>query len=281
MSAPLKPMLATDGKKQPFPSGPGWVIEPKLDGWRWITHVEEDGFVSSYSGRNGSDRTGQAENIERVLEGLPEGTILDGELIVLDQQSPAVSTVLAHPHRGILHYVVFDVLAVMGREVTHQPWHSRRAILETLASKFDGIEVTISDPVEPSLEQHELWLREGFEGTVSKRVDSRYEPGRRSRSWYKFKPQTTADAVIIGFEEGEGSWAGGYGTFKVRLESGAETSCAIPTRAYRIDVTENPGKYLGKTVELHHHGEIGSDGLIRHPVFSRMRPDLDESKAVA
>src|SRR5258708_15090808 len=48
-------------------------------------------------------------------------------------------------------------------------------------------------------------LGTGFEGVIGKRKDSRYEAGRRSQSWLKVKPTTTAEFVIGGYTQGKGS----------------------------------------------------------------------------
>lgn len=283
MSAPFKPMLCKDGKGRAFPSGEGWFIEPKLDGWRFLFHTTEDG-VRSYAGRNGSDRTGQPPRIEEALAYLPPDTILDAELVVLGESSPKVSTVLAHPERGILHAVVFDILRINGNDVTRFPWFERRSLLDSAAAGFDGIEVTMSTAVaasEDGYEQHCEWLDRGYEGSVAKHRDSLYAPGQRSSHWIKFKPQETIDAVIVGLVPGEGKLTGFTGAFEVELlTTGERTTTQTHNDAQRLEVLEHPEWFIGKKVELRHHGELES-GKVRHPVFSRMRPDLDTEGAAA
>jgi bifunctional non-homologous end joining protein LigD len=274
---PLKPMLCKEGKGRAFPSGAAWSIEPKLDGWRFLFHVTDAG-VRSYAGRNGSDRTGQPAKIEEALRFLPHDTVLDAELVVLGERSPKVSSVLANPHAGALHAVVFDILRIAGHDVTGAPLYERRALLDKAAAGFDGLTLNVIDSFAATDDpegQHEEWLARGYEGTVAKLIDSRYHPGRRSSEWVKFKPQTTADVRIVGFEEGEGSWAGTYGAFEIELlDNGVETTCAIPTKDMRRAVTEDRSAWEGRIIEIAHHGLMES-GKPRHPVYKRMRPDLE------
>jgi len=59
---------------------------------------------------------------------------------------------------------------------------------------------------------HRAAEEQGLEGIVAKRLDSRYEPGSRSRSWLKAKLTYDADVVIVGWTEGEGRRRGRIGS---------------------------------------------------------------------
>jgi bifunctional non-homologous end joining protein LigD len=273
----LKPMLATDGKGHAFPSGDGWRQEPKLDGWRFLFHVQATG-VTSVAGRNGSDRTGQPAAIEEALAVLPNDTILDAELVVPGEKSPRVSHSLAHG--GPLQAIVFDCLRVGGQDITNVALWERRLLLEKLSELFVDPVFLIPQMPSPNVEVHESWVRDGVEGSVLKREDSTYELGRRSRSWFKFKPQVTEDAVVIGFQPGKGKWADYAGAFEIKMiDGGVETTCATGTDATRQEINDTPDKYLGKIIEVAHHGRMDS-GKPRHPVFVRLREDLEGSASV-
>lgn len=269
---PIKPMLA---KKQDAPAeGDEWIIEPKLDGWRFLFHVTA-GDTRAYAGRNAADRTGQIPETENALGFLPDDTILDGEVICLnDPTSPAVATALALPGQAGLQFVAFDILRLAGHDLTGLPWTSRRELLEKAAEGFttNSVKLLGYQPAKPEI--HEAWLGAGFEGSVAKRKDSTYRPGQRG--WAKVKPQTTDEAVVIGFEQGKNGWADGLGAFQLRmLESGVETTCAIPTDQMRKEVTADPDAYRDKTIEIRHHGLMNGSGKPRHPIFHRWRPDRD------
>ena len=150
----------------------------------------------------------------------------------------------------------------------------RRALLEErMAGHSDG-HARLS-PVGPSNEETHLRMLElGLEGSVCKRRDSRYVSGGRGQSWVKIKPQETCEAKIVGFKDGTGSNAGMVGAFKIELETGAETTCKVLTNQLRAAVTENPQSFLGRTIEVKHHG-VQATGKVRHPQFLRFRDDKD------
>ena len=271
MSAIIKPMLCKEpaDKHAPLPDAGGWIIEPKLDGWRFLFRQTEDG-VQSFAGRNGSDRTGQLPMIERALDFLPVDTILDAE-VVAGTTSSDVAYALAHG--GPLLAVVFDVLVVGGTDVCHLPWTTRRELLEATAEGFDYDHVMLS-VVEPSEEHiHHDWLEGGFEGSVAKRRDSEYRPGARSSDWLKYKPQESAEAEVTGYKPGKGSRTGTVGAFEITmLEDGVETSCGCPPwLAAQIDAGES---WIGRVIEVRHHG-LTVTGKPRHPVFARRREDRE------
>lgn len=271
---PIQPMLCQEPKSKPprLPDGDGWLMERKRDGWRFLFHVTGDG-VRSYAGRNGSDRTGQPAEVEAALAFLPADTLLDAELVVPGQGAPAVSTALARG--GVLQAVVFDILRVAGTDVTDLPLRERRALLDKAAEGFDGVNVMLSPAYALDEALHESWLAQGEEGSVCKRLDSVYRPGRRSWDWLKVKPQQTAEAIIVGFEEGKNGRAGEVGAFQVELlDSGIATTVGTSTDVQRAEVKAHPDRYLGHVIEFRHHGLLDS-GKPRHPVFARMREDRD------
>lgn len=287
MSQPYLPMLGKDAPKVDgeiiLPVGREWVYERKRDGWRWIVEVTPSG-VRCYSGRNGMERTGAVPHICRELSFLPDGTVLDGELVLTESDgmtgmggSPAVARALAHGES--LTYYVFDVLqlAVPGEppeSLIREPLSIRSAYLNKMAAGFDGEHVRLS-VVEPSDPQvHERNLLDGYEGTIAKRVDAPYRPGKRSDAFTKIKPQMTDEAVVVGFIAGKGGIAGQVGAFEVRmLSNDVVTSCGVPP-ALRAEVTNHGAElWLGKVIEFAHHGIREDSGKPRHIVFKHRRDD--------
>src|SRR6185436_17359261 len=111
--------------------------------------------------------------------------------------------------QGLLYYV-FDILSLDGHDLMRLPLSERKRILETLlkgvpdpirfSAAFDG------DPEELLAEIRKKQL----EGLIGKRVDSIYEPGRRSPSWIKLKVSLEQEFVVGGYTEPKGSrsWFG-------------------------------------------------------------------------
>jgi ATP-dependent DNA ligase len=94
--------------------------------------------------------------------------------------------------------VVFDVLAIVGRDVRGEPYRDRRARLaELLEHAHDGLAL-IPATEDPAGAQ--AWMREhigtGIEGVVAKRLGHTYAPGRRW--WSKHRTRLSAEAIIGG-----------------------------------------------------------------------------------
>jgi ATP-dependent DNA ligase len=117
----------------------------------------------------------------------------------------------------------------------------------------------------------ELWVQYGAEGAVCKRKDASYSSGGRPRSGFvKIKPKQTTDAIVFGWEMGEGkSNRDRVGALKVRLvETGIETKVG-----YDATVEKAQSK-LDRRCEVQHFG-WQSSGKVRHPGFVRWREDLE------
>lgn len=289
MESWLRPMLCATADV--VPQGDEWVIEGKLDGWRAITHLKDDGSVALYGGRNGSSYTGKLPYIEESLRGVaPADTAVDGELIgagaggnwnsVQGVMTRGAGPHIPNRHVPALSYVLYDVLRFAGEDLRSKPWHERRAILEALfdGPEFDHLRLS---PVAPATQaQHEAFLELGLEGSVCKRTNGRYE-NRRSAAWVKIKPQTSDEAKIVGFKPGKkgGQWDGKVGAFEVvMLASGARTTVKCGTNARHEEATDHPERWKNVVIEIKHHG-LGKDGVPRHPQFLRRRDDRSGAEA--
>jgi bifunctional non-homologous end joining protein LigD len=262
-------MLCVDaGKGAELPTGADWIMEPKLDGWRFIFEVDEH-KVRAWGGRNGRDHSGQAVEVEtHLLDRIPSGTVLDGELVSMDGDLEIV-TALTGKGTG-LAFVVFDVLRVVGSDTRGYPWTARRQFLENVVADIDTPFVRLMPYVAPNEKTFNRWIALGNEGAVCKKRKSVYRSGRRNSDWRKFKPQSTAEAVITGWK-----WGQGVGnrqrcasiTFRM-LDTGAESSTGYSCTPEEADTL------IGHAFEMLHHG-IFPSGKPRHPIFWRMRPDRD------
>jgi bifunctional non-homologous end joining protein LigD len=190
-------MLATPGSA--LPSGEGWVLEPKWDGWRAIAHVTVEG-PRIYT-RHGRGYHRRLPALNAALAELPHGTVLDGELVCLQPleggrvccRFDRLSGFMlgASPHRrasdGLtVMLIAFDALAVAGDDLRRKPWKERRAQLEQLLGGADGV-LRITPLLDATAEVHEALVADGWEGTVARRTTGRYRCGRRSPDWVKLK----------------------------------------------------------------------------------------------
>ena len=122
-------------------------------------------------------------------------------------------------------YHVFDVLWLDGRDVMPLPLEERRALLASLplAAPLDRVELLDDD------QPWERACREGWEGVIAKRRDSRYEH-RRSPHWLKMKCEATQELVVGGFTDPQGARVGLGALLVGYFEKPATTSCS-PARS--------------------------------------------------
>jgi ATP-dependent DNA ligase len=275
----MTPMLATQGNADGNYPDTTYVAEAKFDGWRAGFYKDHEGNLQLYGGRNGNEYTGQIPYLEQaIFEAIPGDTFIDGELLSpMGHGGVQSSMTTKYPHRPSaalpeLYYVVFDVLRDAGEDVRAEPWYDRRQRLEELIDPTldpERIKRSIILPAENGLK---IALDAGLEGVVYKRRNSRYE-NKRSGSWIKVKPQESLEARIIGFKPGESSFAGMVGAIEFEiLGTGVRSRASGMTMAVRQNMTDHPDNWLGKIVEIRHHG-ISKDGKPRHPQFYRLRLD--------
>jgi len=197
-------MLASQGAA--IPIGREWAHEIKWDGMRVLADVTE-GRLKLLS-RNENDVTASFPELDVLAgPGTPDDMLLDGEIVSLDAGLPSFSALAERMHvrdprkaRRLsaarpVTFMVFDLLRLEGVDVTSLPLTDRREALEHIA--LDGTRCQVS-PVYDDGEALQTATREqGLEGVVSKRLSSRYMPGRRSSDWLKF-PHRASMSVVVG-----------------------------------------------------------------------------------
>ena len=158
-----------------LPDGPEWTYEIKLDGFR-LEAVKTDGKVTLYS-RRGNVLNQKFPYIAAALGGIPEGTIIDGELVALDEEGRSVFNLLQNYRsaESQIHFYAFDLLVHKGKDLTSLPLSERRKILEKMLRTDDHIGLSV---VSNKADEMLAFVREhGLEGVVAKRRDSIYQPG--------------------------------------------------------------------------------------------------------
>ena len=217
----IVPMAATLTQER-F-TGPEWIFERKLDGIRLLA-FKQGSEVRLYS-RNRLPQN--YPSVARAIARLPvDDVILDGEAS-WDPSSRVA-------------YHVFDIVWLNGRDVTALPLLERRQLL---------LDLPLDAPLGrvPAIDEPEPWeraRREGWEGVVAKRRDSRYEH-RRSPHWLKMKCEASQELVVGGFTDPQGGRVGlgallvGYYdrddlVFAGRIGTGFDTRLLLDLRA-RLD----------------------------------------------
>jgi ATP-dependent DNA ligase len=189
-------MLAKPGV--PFDSSEH-LFEIKWDGTRALALVEQSGC--RLVNRHRADVTDRYPDLG-FLGTLPAGTVLDGEVVVLQNGKPSFGLLLSRNQvRASLKiqllarilpvtYVVFDLLYERYESLLAQPLGTRRKRLEKLIQGCTHPRLVFSQGVVgPGKAFFAEICRQGLEGMMAKRLVSRYRPGRRSDAWIKIKPK--------------------------------------------------------------------------------------------
>jgi DNA ligase D-like protein (predicted ligase) len=184
-----------------LPQGSQLIWEIKLDGYRAV--AVKSGATTLYS-RNGKSLNRRFPYLVEPLRDLPDGTVIDGEIVALADDGRPVFNLLQNfaSESGRIRYFIFDLLCYKSRDLTRLPLIERREMLQSLIA-VDSERIRISDHVEASAEQMLVAVREQrLEGVVGKRKDSIYEPGKRSGAWIKHRVNLGHELVIGGFTPG-------------------------------------------------------------------------------
>ena len=152
--------------------GPQWFCEIKLDGYRAIA-VNSQGKLTLFS-RRAKSFNKQFPHVVEGLGDLPANTVVDGELVALDESGRPDFNLLQNFRSGAsrIHYFVFDLLIYKNRDLTHLPLIDRREIMRS-ALQFGSTRVHVSEYAETSATNMLRAVREqGLEGVVAKQRDS-------------------------------------------------------------------------------------------------------------
>lgn len=201
-----------------------WIAERKYDGARYLIRKEMDGSVNVTS-RQESKKTGRpvdkTQNVPHLVEmmkNVPNGTILDGEIITsLYCTSSEVTGIMGcdadkaitrQKKRGFVKFVAYDILYVDGQSVMDEPWHYRRTQLEKIVEYYIGVEnnnIVLSMYV--SCDRHDVKrlyediVESGGEGIMLKNRNGKYICGKKpANNWVKVKRWITADVIITGYK---------------------------------------------------------------------------------
>jgi bifunctional non-homologous end joining protein LigD len=225
MPARIEPMMAKLGTAIPKPDT-AWGFEFKWDGIRALAYVE--GGVVRLISRSGEVVTPRYPEVHAIGRALgSREVILDGEVVALDEKGrPSFEEI--QQRMGLtsdsevrrkmkvvpVTYMIFDILWKDGHSLLDTPYSERRRLLAQL--KLSG-QSWQTPPFEKGGGQAMLdaSAKAGLEGVMAKKLDSFYEPGRRSGTWVKIKNHNRQELVISGWLDGEGKRQGHPGALLV------------------------------------------------------------------
>jgi bifunctional non-homologous end joining protein LigD len=198
--------LATLAKAAP--EGEGWIHEIKYDGYRMLCQLNA-GTVRIYS-RTRKQWTADFPTVARAVAGLPiESAWVDGEVVSVDPKGrpsfQALQKALSTGTSEVVYYV-FDLLYLNGYDLRSVTLGERKTLLKRLIPAAGTLRYS-DDFAVPGAEFFVEVCKLGFEGMISKRLDSTYQ-GARVATWLKVKCGRRQELVIGGFTDPEGSRQG-------------------------------------------------------------------------
>jgi bifunctional non-homologous end joining protein LigD len=301
-SWPIAPMKAVPGE---LPTGGDWMHEPKWDGHRALVRVH--GQEVEVASSNGKPRLASWPWITEVRACLTaDDVIVDGEVVAMDDAGKHSFGYIGDPTKAHA-LILFDILRLGGEGLLGRSWLERRAVLEQVFTPAGRCSIT---PV--SADGNLLWdvvVSSGYEGIVSKRVDSTYLPGKRAPTWRKVKWRHMQEFVVGGWSPGAGRREGTLGSLLLgvhdetgalqyvggvgsgfddqglreateRLRPLATTTCPFTPVPPRI-VSSKARWCRPECVVQVEYGEWTSGGQLRHPVFVGFRDDVDPLEVTA
>jgi bifunctional non-homologous end joining protein LigD len=209
----IVPMLARTGTLPADDAG--WAFEIKWDGVRAIAY-STPGELRLES-RNLNEITDSYPELARLGRDLgSHQAVLDGEIVAFGEDGrPSFGALQSRMHIGSrevarrlakttpVTYVIFDLLWLDGHTLMGLPYADRRARLAELALNGASWQ-TPEHIVGHGAELLQASVEQRLEGIVAKRLDSPYQPGRRSGSWVKIKTMNRQELIVGGWLPGKG-----------------------------------------------------------------------------
>ncbi|KAB7765971.1 ATP-dependent DNA ligase [Xanthomonas maliensis] len=268
-----------------------WLLEWKWDGIR-LQLIRRAGEAALWS--RGEERLdGRFPEIEQAALGLPDGTVIDGELLAwqpeqplplpftalqtrIQRLKPGPKTLAAAPARVL----AYDLLELDGEDLRERPLRERRALLDDVLAKLADPRIGVSPLLQAAdwqaAAQARLQARaRGVEGLMLKRSLSPYQSGRRRGDWWKWKiDPLTIDAVLLYAQAGHGRrstlytdytfglWHEGQLVPVAKAYSGLDDKEILQLdRWIRANTTERFGPV--RAVTPHHVFELGFEAVNR------------------
>jgi bifunctional non-homologous end joining protein LigD len=311
MPSHLAPMLARAGS---LPRDDDqWAYEIKWDGVRALVY-SEPGRIRLES-RNGNDITAGYPELRPLNRALSShSAILDGEIVAFDEHGrPSFARLQSRMHlRGEsavrrrakdvpVAYIAFDLLWLDGHALFDLTYAERRELLKDLGLEGQAWR-TPDHVVGDGAAVLAASLDAGLEGVVAKKLDSPYEPGRRSPCWLKVKNVRREDVVVGGWVPGTGKREDRIGALLVGVEEdgalrfagrvGTGFTEAELDRLSRVLERRDDSPFTARDgpkppresvfVEPTRVAEVEftewtSDGVMRHPSYKGLREEAPRS----
>lgn len=276
--------------------GKRFALTTKIDGGRIIA-LKENGSVSFYT-RAGQRYEGLVDLENEMLELLPDGICLDGEITLLNNKGipskeaykQAMKITRKDGEKHGVKMLVFDFMSAEQFRNQYCPsdWSARRTTVEAIfgcakqpLKYFELLTVlycgTDTSMITKFLDEA---IADDQEGIMINICDAKYE-FKRTTNLLKVKKMQTMDLQIIDFEEGSGKYANTLGAILVRYKNGNTVKVGSGfTDWLRSEIWNNRSKYLDVICEISYfETSTNADGgeSLRFPIFKDFRYDKVEA----
>lgn len=197
--------------------GRGWRAEWKWDGIR--AQIIRRGVQTLVWSRGDELITDAFPELRAAGDALPDGTVLDGEVLAYEDDHPLPFSMLQRRlNRKRMEpmlfadvpvvFMAYDILEHDGEDVRPRNTDERRALLEDLLPESPALR--LSQRIEFDGWEQLAALRgesreRGVEGVMLKRADAPYAAGRKKGHWWKWKVDPyTVDCVMVYAQRGSG-----------------------------------------------------------------------------
>jgi bifunctional non-homologous end joining protein LigD len=278
---------------------PDWMWEPKLDGYRALAFVSEQGVT--LKSRRGLE-LGSFPRLEADLaRQAVNAMVIDGELVAFDAQGkPSFNAMQNVQASTPVVFYCFDLLHFAGLNLRKARYEDRRRWLAQCLLPSPLVQL-----VHASADGRALLkaaLDSGLEGIVGKHKRSTYESGKRSSSWVKVKSTQSGDFIVGGYTRGKGSRSplgallvgyreAGKLHYASHVGSGFDEATLAEAKR-RLEPLHRKSHPFAEKPELHSPttwvepnvvAEVKfqnwtDDGFLRAPVFLRFRDDIDANE---
>ncbi len=292
-------------------------FEVKWDGVRAIAYMRP-GRIHLES-RNLKDITAQYPELRELTGALgADEAVLDGEIVAFDSEGrPSFERLQQRMHQTSesvirrrmkshpVSFMAFDLLYLDGHSLMDEPYTERRGKLEELGIQGEHMQ-TPAYSAGSGAALLKATAEQGLEGLMAKRLDSRYEPGKRGGAWLKVKNKASQELVIGGwapgegrrrnrigallmgfYEDGELRYAGKVGTgfTEKTLEALAAALAPLERKSSPFGPLPKPPKgsifVEPKLVAELEFTEWTPERMLRHPSFKGLRDDKPADQVAA
>lgn len=184
------------------PEGEGWIYELKYDGFRIVAFAE--GSSVRLMTRNGNNYVKRFHDIAYSIISWANGRamVLDGEMTITDESGRtdfhALQNYMKNPKPQNLTYIVFDLLALDGKDLRGERLIKRKKMLETLMEDAPKNLYYSRYVAGNGKKCFAVACEAGMEGVIGKKIDSAYS-GTRNGDWIKLKCDKRQEFIIGGY----------------------------------------------------------------------------------